>query len=130
MRTCKHIRQLLDGQALAELAIILPLLILLALGATDFSRLYHHFQAVESAAAAGAQYGCTSVSRAVDTNGIWQAAMGQAQDITNRHPVVSSSVASNMISVTVTATFSTCIRWPGIPSSTTVSRSAQMRVLR
>ncbi|MBI5395827.1 MAG: pilus assembly protein [Verrucomicrobia bacterium] len=119
-----------SGQALAEMAIILPLLLLIALGATDFSRLYSHFMVVESAAAAGAQFGCISPAKATDTDGIRRAAMAQAQDITQRHPVVSSSVANNMLSVTVTATFAPCVPWPGIPHSTTVSRSARMRVLR
>lgn len=119
------------GQALAELAIVLPVLIILVMGAADFGRVYYHFMAVESAAAAGAQYGCVSASKAADTNGISQAAMRQVQDITNRSQVVvSSAVTNNILTVNVQARFVTLFHWPIMPTNTVVSRFAQMRLLK
>lgn len=118
------------GQALAELAILLPLLILIVLGAADYGRIYHHFIALESAASAGAQYGCVSLSKATDANGIRLAAMRQLQDITNRNPVVTSFVTNSVLTVKVTATFSTILHWPGIPSNNVITRGVQMRLLK
>lgn len=119
------------GQALAELAILLPLLIILVMGAADFGRVYYHFMAVESAAAAGAQYGCVSASKALDSDGIRLAAMRQVQDITNRSVVVvSSQMTNSVLTVNVQARFVTLFRWPMTPTNTLISRSAQMRILK
>ncbi|MBI5395819.1 MAG: pilus assembly protein [Verrucomicrobia bacterium] len=119
------------GQALAELAILLPVLIILVLGAADFGRIYYHFVTVESAAAAGVQYGCVDTTKAADTDGIRLAAMRQVQDITNRSVVVVSSLVTNSIlTVNVKARFVTFFHWPLMPTDTLVSRSAQMRILK
>jgi Flp pilus assembly protein TadG len=118
------------GQALVELAIVLPLLIILCMGAVDFGRLYYHFIAVESAAAAGAQYGCASTGRAGSANGIREAALAQAFDINNRPTVVTSAVTGGVLNVTVSAMFSTLVPWPGMPHNVNVTRTARARILR
>lgn len=130
MRTMDDIPQRPRGQALAELAILLPVLIILVLGATDYARVYRHFMALESAATTGAQYGCVDASHALDANGIRLAAMRQLQDITHRNPVVASHATNGVLTVKVTATFSTVFRWPGMPGSNVVTRGVQMRILR
>jgi Flp pilus assembly protein TadG len=131
MRTARTNRKFQRGQALAEMAIMLPVLIILVMGAADFGRVYYHFMAVESAAAAGAQYGCVSPAKAADTNGIRLAAMRQVQDITNRSVVVvSSQVTNSILTVNVKARFVTLMHWPLMPTNTLVSRSAQMRLLK
>jgi Flp pilus assembly protein TadG len=117
------------GQALAELAVLLPLLVLLLLGAVDFGRLYRAFVAVESAAATGAQYACSSPAHAANTNGIRIAALSQAMDITNFSPVVNTTVVNSNVVVTVSATYRTLVRWPGITNSVPLQRVAIMRVM-
>ncbi|MBI5395823.1 MAG: pilus assembly protein [Verrucomicrobia bacterium] len=130
MKTQSLFRHRSGGQALAELAILLPLLIIIVLGAADYGRVYYHFVTIESAAAAGAQYGCVSTTKAADANGIRLAAMRQLQDITNANPVVTSSVNNSVLTVKVTATFSTVLHWPGMPNGAVITRGTQMRILK
>ena len=47
------------GGALAELAVVLPLLILIAIGVMDYGRVYFTAIAVANAARAGAEWGST-----------------------------------------------------------------------
>ena len=118
------------GQALLELAITLPLLLLLLLGAVDFGRLYYHFQAVESAATAGAQYGSAASHLAVHTNGISRAALGQTADLNSNSVQVISWVTNSVLTVTVNSTFSTMVPWPLLPNRLPLSRTVAMRVLK
>jgi Flp pilus assembly protein TadG len=119
-----------DGQALTELAIVLPLLIILVLGAVDFGRLFYAFQSVESAAAAGAQFGCLNAANAGNAAMIRSNALAQASDITNLFPTVTSTVNGSNISVTVSATFTTLITWPGMPHTVPLQRTVNMRILQ
>lgn len=119
-----------DGQALTELAITLPLLIILVLGAVDFGRLFYAFQSVESAAAAGAQYACLNASNAANSTMIRSNALVQATDIAHLSPVVTNSVSGSNVSVTVSATFTTLISWPGMPHIVPLQRTVNMRILQ
>ncbi len=130
LATAKPLTKRRDGQALTELAIVLPLLIILVLGVVDFGRLFYAFQSVESAAAAGAQFGCLNTSNAGNTGAIQSNALAQATDITNLFPTVSSSVSGSNLSVTVSATFTTLINWPGMPHSVPLQRTVNMRILQ
>ena len=65
-----------------ELAILLPMLILLLLGAMDFGRVFYKAMAVTHAAEAGVQYGAQSVGKSFDTSGMTSAAAAAATDIT------------------------------------------------
>ena len=117
------------GQALLELAIVVPVLFLLALIAVDVGRMFYCFQSVESAAAAGAQFGCLNSQNAADAGGIRTNALAQASDIAALSPVVSSAISSNLLSVTVGATFTPVMAWPGLPSQVPMQRTVIMRIL-
>ncbi len=109
---------------------MLPLLIILVLGAVDFGRLFYAFQSVESAAAAGAQFGCLNAANAGNTAMIQSNALAQASDITNLFPTVTSTVVGSNLTVTVNATFNTLISWPGMPHSVPLQRTVNMRILQ
>lgn len=70
-----------SGQAMLELCLILPLLLLLILGTIEFGRAAYFDIEVADAARAGALYGAQSMADAEDTAGIRQAVLNDAQDI-------------------------------------------------
>jgi Flp pilus assembly protein TadG len=64
-----------SGSALVELALCLPLLILLMLGTADFARVFYTSIELNDAARAGAQYGAYTLARSGDTAGMQSTAM-------------------------------------------------------
>src|ERR1700733_2170823 len=70
-----------DGSALIELAVMTPVLILLAFGTGDFGRLMYDAIVVSHAARAGAAYAATSNANAENSSGISQAAQSEAQNL-------------------------------------------------
>lgn len=58
------------GAALVELALAVPMLIIVLIGIADFARVFYHAAGLTNAARAGAQYGAQSV--------VWSAASTQA----------------------------------------------------
>lgn len=118
------------GQSLMELAIVLPLLLLLVLAAVDYGRVFFCFQEVESAAAAGAQFGCLTTANATNTILITSNALLQASDIANLSPTVTSTFANTNLTVTVTATFRPFIAWPWLPTNVPIQRTVHMLVLQ
>ena len=69
-------RTRLKGQELVELAILTPLLLLIAFGVLDLGRLFHAAITITNAAREGARYGTFDPS---DVAGIIGAARGEAQ---------------------------------------------------
>lgn len=66
------------GQSLVELALILPLLCVLLLGAADFARALSAYIALGNVAREGAHYGSMSAANAADLDGIRAAALQEA----------------------------------------------------
>ena len=136
------------GAALIELAVLLPLLLLLVLGIGDFGRGLYWGITLTHAARAGAQYGAQSIAKSADSSGIQQAAQNEAQNIGTIS--VSSAVVcqcpggSNVsctsttcagygapqvsVLVTTSTTFNTVAPWPGVPRTTALSRTATVRL--
>jgi Flp pilus assembly protein TadG len=134
------------GSALVELTLLASLLFMLALGVADFSRVFHASVAVSNAARAGAQYAITKNAYGNPT-GIDTAAKN---DSGSRVPVTTTSsyycrcpdgsgfAAScsplpacqyeAWVSVTTNHTFTTLVDYPGVPHSTVLSSTAQMRI--
>ncbi len=137
-----------SGAALVEMAMIMPLLLLMALGVGDFGRIMYTAITLAHAARAGAAYGAQSNSHAGDVPGIVLAAEEEAQDIApiavtservcecTGGAAVSCTLAScggygaprAFVEVTVTRTFSTLVPFPGVPSSVPLSRTAKVRL--
>jgi Flp pilus assembly protein TadG len=138
------------GQAATEFALVVPVLALLLVGVTDFARAFYFNQEVVAAARAGAQYGSQSVTTASDSTNIKNAAMANGTNVPGLS--VSSSVctcqsptptgetacatgycngansAATYVIVTTSATFTTLVKYPGVPHSTTMTGEAIMQV--
>ena len=138
------------GGAALELAIALPLLIIVCIGVMDFGRVFFTSVAVANAARAGAEYGITPLpgysTDAAKQMSFAQLDGGEAGTIVFSPPpstvcrcgatVVSCSPApvcagygEPAVYVTVTATKSVALLlpYPGIPSSVSIVRSATFR---
>src|SRR5438093_13328000 len=70
------------GQAIVEFALISPLSFLLFRGCLDFGRVFYSAMTVTHAARAGAQYGAQNNTTAGDFDGMTQAALAAAGDLT------------------------------------------------
>ena len=136
------------GAALVEMAVAMPLLLLMVLGVGDFGRVLYTAITLSHAARAGAAYGAQSNGYTGDTAGIQQAAEEEAQNIapitvtsqricecTGGTPVScttascgSYGVPRAFVEVTTTRTFQTLVPFPGIPDTVPLSRTAKVRV--
>jgi len=136
------------GASLVETAILLPLFMLLLLGAVDYGRAFYLGIEVAGAAHAGAIYGSRNPT---DTAGMKAAAQDDAQDVPNLTVATPTSdcecpdgsnyttgcttnpTCANGLSpvyrlkVTVTGNYTPLIPWPGIPSPISFTSSASMR---
>ncbi len=137
------------GGALIELAVVLPVLILVAIGVMDYGRVFYTSIAVSNAARAGAEWGSYSEGARSDKF----AEMGdfaklegaQAATITvtaNRvcrcglTVVTCSSTsdcgggygpAAEFVEVTASKTVTLFLKYPGLPTSIPISRTATFR---
>lgn len=143
------------GAAMVELALLLPVLLLLVVGAADFGRAYFVYIEVVSAAHAGAEYGSLHPT---DTSGMSTAATQSAPNVTNLTvpttvygcecsdgssykascstvPTCTASagppaVASNVVyrvQVKTQAVYTPLMPWTGIPATFTFSNTATIR---
>ena len=96
-----------EGSALVELAISLPLLSLMLLGAAEFARLAYASIEVTNGAHAAALYASSSLAASADSGGITNAANSDASNLTG----------GNAISVTSVTTACTCSDTAYTPSS-------------
>jgi Flp pilus assembly protein TadG len=136
-----------SGSGLLELALTISLLIILALGATDFARAFYAAIEVSDAARAGAQYGSQNTATAADSTGMVNAAKANAPNLVGVTGTASqctcatgSTVATcattycannprgNFVTVNTQVAFSTIAPYPGIPSSLTLAGRAVMAV--
>jgi hypothetical protein len=140
------------GQGLVELALTLPLLILILMGAAEFARFAWAAIETANAARAGVQYGAQNQIFASDNAGMQTAALNDGVNLsgltaTPSHScacssapstaIACSSAASNCASpamvieyvqVTTSATIQPLYHWPGLPTTFTASGSAIMQV--
>jgi Flp pilus assembly protein TadG len=139
-----------SGQAFVELALVLPIFLLLLVGAAELGRIAYASIEVSNAARAGAAYGAQSHITASDPVGIQLAATQDAPDITSISATATQScscsdgtaitcanAATSCISpariieyvqVNTTAPVNTLFHLPGIPNSITLNGQAIMRV--
>jgi Flp pilus assembly protein TadG len=142
-----------SGQALVEVAILLPVFILLLVGAIDFGRFAYDGILIGNAARAGVQYGALNLVTVTDAAGMQTAAVDDMQSIagaraTASAPYCACASAPSVINVSCTSTtvcsgsdhrltyakvvatgtFSPWIAYPGLPRSITITRTAVMQV--
>lgn len=136
------------GQSLVELALVLPLLLLLLVGIIEIGRFSYYSILVANAARAGAQYGAQSVVTAADAAGIRAAAHNdglpslavtprQLCGCTGATLGACSTIAPTcvlpdhpLVYVQVTAThrFPSLFNYPGLPASLRLTSTEKMRV--
>jgi Flp pilus assembly protein TadG len=147
-----------SGQALVELALLLPMLVLLLLGVVEIGRYSYVGILVANAARAGTAYGTQTLAQSVDTIGITTASRNDfktnGQNPTNL--AVTSTVSCGcdsggtvaafvctgvgagtcptgqhwvvQLSVTAAGTFNSIFNSSFFPTSITVTRTSAMRV--
>ena len=134
------------GIAATELVFLVPFLVFIFLMIVDFSRIFYYTISLEYAARDGAYYGSNypglysyDDTSATQFTNIQNAALGESSNI-SPSPTVSvgydtqyngtysssTSTGANFIQVQVTYTFNTITSFPGIPTSTTITRSSRM----
>ena len=124
------------GQSLAELAFILPLLLVLVLGSIDLGRLFYAYISVTNGARNGATYASASADNLDDTAAIRDAVLQDTTgllDTSETNPDVAVTTGTDSLGysyaeVRVTYTFSPLFPWPGIPSSIEMERAVRAMV--
>jgi Flp pilus assembly protein TadG len=120
------------GVAATELALLLPFLCFLFVIAVDFSRVFYYDMTVVNCARNGAIYASQTPTTALDTTGITAAAQQEAGNLDLTQLKVSSSTddptTPTKVAVTVTYPFSTITKYPGVPSTFTLSRTLHINV--
>ena len=135
------------GQASVELALSVPLLIVLLLVVVEAGRVCVVAVSLSSAARAGVQYGAQSLTTVSDTAGMQNAAKADAPNLTamtatgSYYCQCSDGTASTCLAtdcatshrltyvkVITSATYTPIVNWPGIPTSTNLTSQAIMRV--
>jgi Flp pilus assembly protein TadG len=132
------------GQTVVELAMLLPLLLLLLVGLLEIGRYAYFDILISNAARAGAQYGAQSLIQAADVAGIRTAAQNDglaAMTITSQQECGCNAGALGgcpsggvcplplvYVQVTATDTYNSLFRYPGIPRSMTLTSTVTMRV--
>ena len=120
------------GASAVELALVLPFLGFMFVVAVDFCRVFYFSQVVTTCARNGALYVCDpegpTMSRYPD---LTAAARGDADPSFASQLTVSSTsgtdATGNYTRVTVSYPFSSITRYPGIPQTLTVTRTALVR---
>jgi Flp pilus assembly protein TadG len=133
-RTCRRLLPWSSarGQGLAELALLLPLFLVIALGAVDLGRFYYSYVTVTNSARSGAAFAAQNPANSTDLPGITSAALQEVSGL-SASPTVTSSTGNDAsgatyVRVTVQHTYSTLFDLPGLPSSVQLQRTVQMRV--
>jgi hypothetical protein len=139
------------GTAVVELALLLPFLVFIFLVSVDFARIIYYTIVIDNcchnASIFGSQTYDNQNQQWIGNAQYWQGPSNQmvsteqaAADVdgTNLSPVLSTSNVSvtggqdssgNAVNiVTITYTFNTITRFPGLPSTLTIKRSSQVRV--
>lgn len=97
-----------EGSALVELALSLPMLSLMLLGAAEFARLGYAAIEVSNAAHAGALYAASNASASSDSPGISNAATADSGNLSGGNAVSVSSVSRACTCSNTTYTPSNC----------------------
>jgi Flp pilus assembly protein TadG len=142
-------RALSSGQASVELALSLPLLLMMFLVVVETGRAFYIAISVTNAARAGVQYGSQNLSTAGDNAGMQAAATSDTPNLTGMTAVAthfckcSDGTASTCLAtdcagshrllytkVTTSASYAPLINFMGILPSMTVPGKAVMRVVQ
>jgi Flp pilus assembly protein TadG len=145
-RRLRKLRISQQGSAMIELAVALPLLVFIAVGVMDYGRVYFTSIAVANAARAAAEWGAQSLATASRTTdiqnfGILDGAEAAPVNVVASAPiykcgetVVSASATCVgygpprvFVEVTASKVVALLLKYPGLPTSVTISRKATFR---
>lgn len=120
------------GAAAVEFALLLPLLCFLFVVAVDYARVFYFTITVTNCARSGAIYGSQEPTAANDQSGIAAACKMDAGNLDTQQLTVTSSTDSasspTYVIVTVTYPYSTITNFPGITTTTNISRTIRVTV--
>jgi Flp pilus assembly protein TadG len=143
-------RQSDEGSSIVEIAFLMPILMLMLIGATEMGRVAYYAIEVTSAAKAGALYAAQNRVTAANTTNIALAASTDAANVgglatqatvsctcTSGTSVTCSNAATNctspsrieeFVQVKTTATINPIFNYPGLPASFALTGQSTMRV--
>ena len=124
------------GQAVTELALLLPLFVFGLIGAADLARALGAQLALQNAARAGAEAGVLGAAPTDDTVAAY--ARGELGRVPGLNPNAASVSVSRwtdadgarLVTVGVRYTFTTIVPWPLVPSAVPLDRATTMRNIR
>jgi Flp pilus assembly protein TadG len=121
------------GAAAAELAVLLPFLMFMAIITADWARCLKMTLAANAAARNGALYASDPIYAANSPyTSTTEAALSEFTGVTPTPTVTEQSsidaAGNKAVTVTVTVTFTTIASFPGVPTVSTLTRSCQMRI--
>ena len=121
------------GAAVVELAVLLPLLVMLFILATDFARVFYFSVTLNNCARAGALYAYDPTSAPESAFGSTQAAaLAEATNLTPQPTITTANgvdgAGRSYVEVTANYTFQTITSFPGIPNNVQHSRKVRMFV--
>lgn len=128
------------GQSLVELALVLPLAVMLLFLAADFGRALTAYIQVGSAAREGAAFGMQSTQAAQDTDGMRAAVLAESPTIWGVAPTVAFPSCSDgmsrpdgssydCVAVEVNYDFRPLINIGPVPDTIPMQRTVEMRVV-
>lgn len=121
------------GAAAIELAVLLPLLVFLFVIGTDFARVFYLSLTLTNCARSGALYASDpSVADESPYSSVEQAALADAANLSPKPTVASAEgldeAGIGYVVVTVSSTFDTITKFPGVPSQIQLKRSVRMTI--
>ena len=119
-----------DGQAFVEFAIVLPILVLLVFGITQFGLAFRNYLAITDAARVGARAAavkrtsgaCTAARSAIENT----VSTGQWAEISSRISCTAGSNVGDQVKITITYPYE--IGLPGVSAAGDLSASATERM--
>jgi len=134
-KPCRH------GLATVELALVLPLLMLIILGCVDFGRFAYTYIAVTNASRTGASFGAlnpfTTATQTTWTNEVRQKVVDDMSAFPDFDPINNIQFSRSIdagglwrVRVQVTYPYKCIVSWPGIPSQVNLTRAVEMRGIR
>jgi Flp pilus assembly protein TadG len=137
------------GASIAELAVAIPILFLIMLGAVDFGRVWSEGLALSNAVRAGAQWGSESTEAVKDFEGIKRSVLDDLEGTIDPSEIASIAVTRfcecsdgssvdcddrcglvqprTYVQVRIDKKFETLFRYPGIPKEVNLVRQARCR---
>jgi Flp pilus assembly protein TadG len=121
------------GAAVVELAVLLPLLVMLFIVATDFARVFYFSVTLNNCARAGALYAYDPTAAPESAFASTQAAaLAEATNLSPQPTITTTNGVDGSgrayVEVTANYTFQTVTSFPGIPNNVQLSRTVRMFV--